>query len=96
MTKKVSLDLKKRLSKEDALDLIKNASLLDLAKMASAKKDELHKEKLTTFIVDRNINYTNVCWVDCKFCAFFRHKKDNDSYVLKFDEIDEKLIIMKS
>lgn len=91
MTKKVSLDLKKRLSKEDALDLIKNASLLDLAKMASAKKDELHKEKLTTFIVDRNINYTNVCWVDCKFCAFFRHKKDNDSYVLKLDEIDEKI-----
>ncbi|MCT7509939.1 dehypoxanthine futalosine cyclase [Aliarcobacter cryaerophilus] len=91
MTKKVSLDLNKRLSKEDALDLIKNASLLDLAKMASAKKDELHKEKLTTFIVDRNINYTNVCWVDCKFCAFFRHKKDNDSYVLKFDEIDEKI-----
>lgn len=91
MTKKVSLDLKKRLSKEDALDLIKNASLLDLAKMASAKKDELHKEKLSTFIVDRNINYTNVCWVDCKFCAFFRHKKDNDSYVLKFDEIDEKI-----
>ena len=91
MTKKVSLDLKKRLSKEDALDLIKNASLLDLAKMASAKKDELHSEKLTTFIVDRNINYTNVCWVDCKFCAFFRHKKDNDSYVLKFDEIDEKI-----
>ena len=91
MTKKVSLDLKKRLSKEDALDLIKNTSLLDLAKMASAKKDELHKEKLTTFIVDRNINYTNVCWVDCKFCAFFRHKKDNDSYVLKFDEIDEKI-----
>ena len=91
MTQKVELDLKKRLSKEDALDLIKNASLLDLAKMASAKKDELHKEKLTTFIVDRNINYTNVCWVDCKFCAFFRHKKDNDSYVLKFDEIDEKI-----
>ena len=91
MTKKVALDLKKRLSKEDALDLIKNASLLDLAKMASAKKDELHSEKLTTFIVDRNINYTNVCWVDCKFCAFFRHKKDNDSYVLKFDEIDEKI-----
>ena len=91
MTKKVELDLKKRLSKEDALDLIKNASLLDLAKMASEKKDELHSEKLTTFIVDRNINYTNVCWVDCKFCAFYRHKKDNDSYVLKFDEIDEKI-----
>ena len=61
MTKKVSLDLKKRLSKEDALDLIKNASLLDLAKMASAKKDELHKVIIRSFIRDRNINYTNLC-----------------------------------
>ena len=91
MVKKVEVDLKKRLTNEEALDLIKNASLLELGQMASAKKAELHPEKLTTFIVDRNINYTNVCWVDCKFCAFFRHGKDEDSYVLKFDEIDEKI-----
>ncbi|WP_198305766.1 dehypoxanthine futalosine cyclase [Arcobacter vandammei] len=91
MTKKIELDLKKRLSNEDALYLIKNASLLELSQLASAKKLEFHPEKLTTFIVDRNINYTNVCWVDCKFCAFYRHKKDEDSYVLKFDEIDKKI-----
>ena len=91
MVKKVEVDLKKRLTNEEALDLIKNASLLELGQMASAKKAELHPEKLTTFIVDRNINYTNVCWVDCKFCAFFRHGKDEDSYVLKFNEIDEKI-----
>ena len=91
MTKKLEVDLKKRLSKEDALDLIRNSSLLELSTLASKKKLEIHPEKITTFIVDRNINYTNVCWVDCKFCAFFRHKKDNDSYVLKFDEIDEKI-----
>ncbi|QKF73354.1 dehypoxanthinylfutalosine cyclase [Aliarcobacter faecis] len=91
MTKKVEVNLNKRLSKEEALDLIKNTSLLELSRLASAKKLELHSEKLTTFIVDRNINYTNVCWVDCKFCAFYRHKKDDDSYVLKFDEIDKKI-----
>lgn len=91
MVKKLEVDLKKRLTNEEALDLIRNASLLELGEMASAKKAELHPEKLTTFIVDRNINYTNVCWVDCKFCAFFRHGKDEDSYVLKFDEIDEKI-----
>ncbi len=91
MTKKIEVDLKRRLSNEDALFLIKNASLLELSQLASAKKLELHPEKLTTFIVDRNINYTNVCWVDCKFCAFYRHKKDEDSYVLKFDEIDKKI-----
>ena len=91
MVKRIEVDLKKRLTNEDALDLIKNASLLELGQMASAKKAELHPERITTFIVDRNINYTNVCWVDCKFCAFFRHGKDEDSYVLKFDEIDEKI-----
>ena len=91
MVKKVEVDLKKRLTNEEALDLIRNASLLELGEMASIKKAELHPEKITTFIVDRNINYTNVCWVDCKFCAFFRHGKDEDSYVLKFDEIDQKI-----
>ena len=91
MTKKIDVDLKKRLTNEDALHLIKNASLLDLGKMASQKKAELHPDKITSFIVDRNINYTNVCWVDCKFCAFYRHGRDEDSYVLKFDEIDQKI-----
>ena len=91
MTKKLEVDLKKRLSKEDALDLIRNSSLLELSTLASKKKLEIHPEKITTFIVDRNINYTNVCWVDCKFCAFYRHKKDNDSYILKFDKIDKKI-----
>ena len=87
----MKIDFSKRLTNQEALYLIKNAPLLELAKLASAKKLELHPEKLTTFIVDRNINYTNVCWVDCKFCAFYRHKKDDDSYVLKFDEIDKKI-----
>lgn len=91
MVKSLTIDTNKRLTKSEALWLINNASLLELSKMATKKKLELHPEKLTTFIVDRNINYTNVCWVDCKFCAFYRHKKDDDSYVLKFDEIDKKI-----
>jgi cyclic dehypoxanthinyl futalosine synthase len=84
-------DINQRLSNKEALELIQNASLLDLGILASKKKDEFHPEKITTFIVDRNINYTNVCWVDCKFCAFYRHGRDEDSYVLKFDEIDQKI-----
>ncbi|MDC0932945.1 dehypoxanthine futalosine cyclase [Arcobacteraceae bacterium] len=82
---------KNRLTNEEALDLIQNASLIDLGKMASAKKLELHPEKITSFVVDRNINYTNICWVDCKFCAFYRHAKDDDAYVLTYDEIDKKI-----
>lgn len=85
------IDINKRLTNKDALELIRNASLLDLGLLASKKKDQFHPEKITTFIVDRNINYTNVCWVDCKFCAFYRHGRDEDSYVLKFDEIDQKI-----
>ena len=91
MVKKMQIDLSKRLTNQEALDLIKNASLLELGEMASAKKLQLHPSKTTSFIVDRNINYTNVCWVDCKFCAFYRHGRDEDSYVLKFDEIDQKI-----
>ncbi len=81
----------KRLTNKEALDLIQNASLLDLSQMASKRKLELHPQKITTFVVDRNINYTNICWVDCKFCAFYRHQKDDDAYVLSYEEIDKKI-----
>ena len=91
MVKTMNIDKSKRLTNKDALDLINNASLLELGALASEKKSELHPDKTTSFIVDRNINYTNVCWVDCKFCAFYRHGRDEDSYVLKFDEIDQKI-----
>lgn len=91
MVKKMDIDITKRLTNKDALNLIKNASLLELGELATKRKNELHPDKTTSFIVDRNINYTNVCWVDCKFCAFYRHGRDEDSYVLKFDEIDQKI-----
>lgn len=80
-----------RLTKEQALDLILNGDLKELGKMATARKRELHPQGITTFVVDRNINYTNVCWVDCKFCAFYRSPKADDAYILTFEEIDQKI-----
>jgi cyclic dehypoxanthinyl futalosine synthase len=80
-----------RLSKQKAIDFIQNKDLITLGKMALEKKRELHPKKITTFIVDRNINYTNICFIDCKFCAFYRHKKDKDGYILSFEEIDKKI-----
>jgi cyclic dehypoxanthinyl futalosine synthase len=47
--------------------------------------------EIVTYIVDRNINYTNVCNVYCKFCAFYRTEKDDDAYVITFDEMDKKI-----
>lgn len=85
------IDLNRRLSNKEALDLIQNMPLLELGELAFAKKQQLHPEKITTFVVDRNINYTNVCFVDCKFCAFYRHGRDDDAYVLTYDEIDQKI-----
>ena len=80
-----------RLSADEAVNLIENAELNELGAMALARKRELHPQGVTTFIVDRNINYTNACWVDCKFCAFYRDHKDEDAYVLGFDEIGRKI-----
>ena len=80
-----------RLSVDDAIKLIKTADLRELGELAFAKKLELHPDKITTFIVDRNINYTNTCWVDCKFCAFYKHVNEDEAYLLSFDEIDKKI-----
>lgn len=81
----------KRVSDKEIKDLLQNAPLLELGKMASEIKNELHKDKVTTFIVDRNINYTNICWVDCKFCAFKRKIGEDGQYILSFEEIDKKI-----
>ncbi|MCH3688207.1 dehypoxanthine futalosine cyclase [Campylobacter lari] len=80
-----------RLSKKEALNLLQNAPLYELGAMAYEKKLELHPEKITTFVVDRNINYTNICCIDCDFCAFCRKEKDDDSYILKYEEIGQKI-----
>jgi cyclic dehypoxanthinyl futalosine synthase len=79
------------MTKKEALELIRHAPLHELGAAAFQKKQELHPDKTTSFIVDRNINYTNVCWVDCKFCAFYRHAKEEDSYILSFEEIGKKI-----
>ncbi len=73
------------------LDLYENAPLLELGQMANAKRWELHPENVVTYIVDRNINYTNVCVADCKFCAFYRRPKHAEGYVLSFEEIGRKI-----
>ena len=85
------IDLNKRLDKKEALNLLKNANLYELGELAYKKKLSLHPEKITTFVVDRNINYTNVCCIDCDFCAFYRHASQNDAYVLSFEEIGRKI-----
>jgi cyclic dehypoxanthinyl futalosine synthase len=59
--------------------------------LARAKAYEGRGNEIVTYNVDRNVNYTNVCNVYCKFCAFYRVEKDDDSYVITFDEMDRKI-----
>jgi cyclic dehypoxanthinyl futalosine synthase len=80
-----------RLSDQEALELLKNADLKELGQIALNKKRELHPKKITTFIVDRNINYTNACFVNCKFCAFYENQHSADAYILSYDEISQKI-----
>ena len=79
------------MSIDEAVELIDNADLKTLGEMAYARKQQMHPKGVTTFVVDRNINYTNICWVDCKFCAFYTHEKKEDAYILSFEEIDAKI-----
>lgn len=86
----------KRLDKKEALNLLRNMPLYELGELAYERKLKLHPQKITTFVVDRNINYTNVCCIDCDFCAFYRHAKSADAYVLTFDEIGKKIEELQS
>jgi cyclic dehypoxanthinyl futalosine synthase len=73
------------------LDLYQNAPLLQLGGLADARRRDLHPRGIVTYIVDRNINYTNVCVADCKFCAFYRRPRHAEGYVLSFEEIGRKI-----
>lgn len=80
-----------RLSPTEGLQLFEQADLLALGAAADARRAALHPERQVTFILDRNINYTNVCNVYCKFCAFYRAPGKADTYVLTREELAQKI-----
>ncbi len=80
-----------RLGLEDGLQLYRSADLGKLGTMADWVRRQKHPEPVVTYIVGRNINYTNVCWVRCSFCAFYRPPGDAEGYVLPLDVILEKI-----
>jgi cyclic dehypoxanthinyl futalosine synthase len=76
---------------QEYLELYQHASLLELGQLAEAERWRQHPENVVTYIIDRNINYTNVCVADCKFCAFYRRPKHREGYVLSFEQIGAKI-----
>ncbi len=86
-----------RITPEEALELY-TLPLEELGALADARRKLARADawngrgnEIVTYIIDRNINYTNVCNVYCKFCAFYRTEKDDDHYVLSREELDAKL-----
>ncbi len=75
----------------DLLDFYANAPLLELGAEADRVRQELHPSDTVTYIVDRNINYTNVCVADCGFCAFYRRPKDAEGWTLSYEQIGAKI-----
>jgi cyclic dehypoxanthinyl futalosine synthase len=75
----------------DLLDFYERAPLIELGAEADRVRREKHPDDVVTFIIDRNINYTNVCVADCGFCAFYRRPKHHQGYTLSFEEIGKKI-----
>jgi cyclic dehypoxanthinyl futalosine synthase len=75
----------------DVLDFYTNGSLIELGAEADRIRREKHPEGIVTYIVDRNINYTNVCVADCGFCAFYRRPRHAEGWTLSYEQIGAKI-----
>ena len=80
------------LSVEDATEIYSNAPLNDLMFVAMERRKAQVPGKIVTFLIDRNINYTNVCTINCHFCSFYRAPGHKESYTQSVDQISERII----
>ena len=80
-----------RMSASEGERLVGDASLFDLGLAADAVRKRKHPHGVVTYIVDRNVNYTNVCTTSCRFCAFYRPPGHPEGYVLTRDQLAKKL-----
>jgi cyclic dehypoxanthinyl futalosine synthase len=81
-----------RLTEVEILSLFDERDLLALARAADRVREELHPERVVTYVVDRNVNYTNVCVSGCRFCAFYRPLGHAEGYVITPEALRDKLI----
>jgi cyclic dehypoxanthinyl futalosine synthase len=80
-----------RLDRAEALELYLHAPTPLLGRLADDVRRRKHPEGIVTYIIDRNVNYTNVCVARCNFCAFYRPVGSSEGYVLGFEEIFRKI-----
>ncbi|AHE95811.1 hypothetical protein THERU_02950 [Thermocrinis ruber] len=83
--------LEERIDQATALELLEKADLAVLGYLADQVRRRFHPDNVVTFVIDRNVNYTNVCVAGCKFCAFQRKPSSPEGYVLDTEEILKKV-----
>ena len=80
-----------RITREEGLYLLTEANLLDLAPLAQTVRFRHNPDPVVTFVVDTNLNYTNVCDAYCTFCSFYRTEQDPDKYTSTVEEMMEQV-----
>lgn len=85
----------KRITQEEGVELFKNATLDDLKLRAQKIRNEKNPPHQVTFVLDSNPNYTNVCHIDCSFCAFYRHKGAKDAYTKSVEQVMQHMEIAR-
>ncbi len=79
------------MTREEALDLFRSPDLVGIGMAADAVRRKLHPENVVSYIIDRNLNYTNFCTEYCSFCNFYRPMGSKEGYVLPIETIFEKI-----
>ena len=80
-----------RLSIEDAVVLYRDAPIHELRRAANQRRTEMNGNREVTYLIDRNINYTNVCTINCQFCSFYRPPGHHETYTQTFQEISQRV-----
>ena len=80
-----------RLSPTDAVILYRDAPLHAIRRAANVRRIEINGDKEVTYLIDRNINYTNVCTINCQFCSFYRPPGHEETYTQTLDEISQRV-----
>ena len=81
-----------RVTRDETLELYRRAPTALLGRLADSVRARRHPDNIVTYIIDRNVNYTNVCVAKCNFCAFYRPVGSAEGYVLGFDELTARIL----
>ena len=85
------VERKERLSRAEYVGFVQEIPLEHLRDLADDVRKQFHPRNIVTYIVDRNVNYSNICTAVCTFCAFFRKPGSSEGYTLSFEEIFQKV-----